>query len=100
MQNKELIIQLIQQDLKHHQLLLGLEQIGLHAEDTHHLKLLSIIAQLMQVPQGEIDDEWSVVYVNYMQEATRFKITATGETLLPLATACYGRLRNLLDNEE
>jgi hypothetical protein len=31
MQNKELVISLIQQDLKHHQLIIGLESISLNA---------------------------------------------------------------------
>jgi hypothetical protein len=31
MQNKELVISLIQQDLKHHQLIIGLENISLNA---------------------------------------------------------------------
>jgi hypothetical protein len=42
MKTKELVISLIQQDLKHTQLGAGLDNVGLEASDKHHLQILEI----------------------------------------------------------
>jgi len=55
MSQKELIISLIQQDLKHSQLILGLDELGMDASDKHSLEILDVVANLMQVPDGEIE---------------------------------------------
>lgn len=99
MNNKELIINLIQQDLKHNQLLSGLEKIGLGVE-LHYLRILEIVSKLMNVPDGEVDDLWSELYIKFMQEAIQFEITSNADTLKPLAVTCYGRLKSLLDDEK
>jgi hypothetical protein len=99
MNNKELIINLIQQDLKYNQLLSGLERVGLYAEDLH-LNLLDIISELMNVPEGKADDAWSDIYVSFMQQAVEFEFSANKETLKPLAIACYGRLQSLLEDND
>lgn len=52
MKNKDLIVSHIQQDLKHHQLVLGLDNIGLQAGEKHHLELLNVVYDLMEVPQS------------------------------------------------
>ena len=55
MSNKELIISLIQQDLKHSQLVLGLDELGMEASDKHCLDILDIVYNLMQVPSGTLN---------------------------------------------
>ena len=100
MNNKELIINLIQQDLKHSQLLSGLEKIGLDGTDLYYLEMSEIIAKLMKVPNGrKIGDLWGETYIAFLHEAIRYKVTSRGETLKPLAIACYGRLQTIIEGE-
>ena len=97
MNNKELIIHLIQQDLKYNQLLSGLERVGLYAEDLH-LNLLVIVSELMNVPKGKTDDAWAEIYVSFMLQAIDFEVSANKEKLKPLAIACYRELQTLLED--
>ena len=92
MSNKELIISLIQQDLKHSQLILGLDELGLEASDKHCLEILDIVANLMQVPDGEVEYDWGRVYTTFMAESKRVGVHHTSETMRPFAEACYDGL--------
>jgi hypothetical protein len=98
MKKEQLVIKLIQQDLKYNQLLLRLEEIGLEGRDTHYLKLLEIIFKLMSVPKV-VEDDWGDLYLSYMQQAIQYKITSKGKTLKPLAEVCYRQLKALIDNK-
>jgi hypothetical protein len=114
MQNKELVISLIQQDLKHHQLIIGLESISLNRPMRAHqdmkaldsilnirdiyLDLLDICCILMKVPKSaEID--WGMTYTNYMNKALRHRMEATSEGLKELAELCYRHLKSIVDLE-
>ncbi|MNK09782.1 hypothetical protein D3C87_277590 [compost metagenome] len=55
---KEKIISLIAEDMKHNQLLNGLESIGLSDNDRYVLSLDLFIAQLMGHDRGKIPDAW------------------------------------------
>jgi len=96
MSNKELIISLIQQDLKHSQLILGLDELGLEASERHCLQLLDIVAELMEVPTGSIEFEWGRVYITYMAECTGVEVEARSEALRPYAAVCYEELVEVL----
>lgn len=100
MKSKELIISLIQQDLKHTQLVAGLDKVGLEASDKHHLQILEVIAKIMQVPEGDVDDNWGRVYFNLVQEAKNFAISDTADSLRPYATLCYRQLKLFLEIEK
>ena len=100
MKANNLIVNLIQQDLKHHQLISGLEGIGLSGGDIHCLRILEIVADLMNVPKGKLKDRWSNVYLYHMEEAIHYDITSRGEELRPLAERCYKQLVLLLGGEE
>jgi len=93
MKTKELVISLIQQDLKHTQLIAGLDNLGLEASDKHHLQILEIAAKLMKVPEGDIDDNWGQVYNSLLQEAKHFQITQTHDSFRDYATLCYRQLK-------
>lgn len=93
MKTKELVISLIQQDLKHTQLVAGLDNVGLEASDKYHLQILEIIAKLMQVPEGDIDNNWGQVYYRLLQEAKYFQITHTHDSLRDYAILCYRQLK-------
>lgn len=51
MRTKELIIKLIQQDLKHSQLVYGMNKLGFDGNDKHHLQLFDLVYTLMKVPE-------------------------------------------------
>ena len=89
MSEKELIISLIQQDLKHCQLIVGLDQLGLEASDKHGLELLDIVADLMHVPAGNAEFDWGRIYVTYMSECAGVEIESTSASLRPFAESCY-----------
>ena len=99
MSNKELIIKLIQQDLKHCQLVVGLDQLGLEASDKHCLELLDIVADLMQVPEGSLEFDWGRVYVTYMAECDGVDIDCTADSMRPYAISCYDDLCEILNSE-
>jgi hypothetical protein len=97
MKQKTLHIKLIHQDLKHSQLVYGLEKIDLAGSDVHLLALLEIVAELMQVPPGKVDEDWGDLYTELMKGAIRFETTSKGEALQPYAKQCYAQLNALLD---
>ena len=96
MKSQTLIISLIHQDLKHNQLLHGLEQIGLDGSEVHFLGIMEIVAELMNVPPGKVNDDWGKMYIELMKEAINFEITSKGEALQPFANKCYEQLKTVL----
>ena len=98
--NKELIIKLIQEDLKHCQLVVGLDQLGLEASDNHCLELLDIVADLMQVPTGNLEFDWGRVYITYMSECTGLEVESTSASLRPYAEYCYNDLCEILHSAD
>ena len=95
--NKELVISLIQQDLKHCQLVSGLEGLGFDSGGIHSLEILEIVSKLMDVPKGRVSDEWGQVYHDFMEQAVHYKIVHRSESLRSLAESCYSKLFNLLE---
>lgn len=96
MTQKDLIIALLCQDLKHSQFLLGLDDLGLSASDKHSLELFDIIAKLMHVPEGEAESNWARVYLTYMSESREVAIEHTSAPMLPFAVECFEDLREVL----
>jgi hypothetical protein len=86
--NKNLIIQLLMQDMKHEQLIAALRKLGFES-NIHGLKILEIVAGLMGIAEEEISWEWSEGYVNFMSQVRKYKIKGSGKNLLPLARECY-----------
>jgi hypothetical protein len=80
------IIHLIQQDLKHAQMMEALKAAGFQCE-LHFLDLATPVAQLMGNVDGEASDQWAGVYVSFLEEAIRH------ENLAELAEECYLFLR-------
>lgn len=97
MENRNLIINLIQQDLKHNQLTQSLLHIGLDQAGEHDLDILSIVAKLMGVPEDNIGNRWIGIYVSFMCEAHKKELSARGENLISLAEKCYEFL--IIDSE-
>jgi len=99
MSNEDIIIGLIQMDMKHNQLVSGLEAIGLDDDGLFELGALEIISKLMEFPKGEIDDRLSTMYTGFLKEATKHKISYRSESLRPLAELAYRQIRALVDYE-
>lgn len=59
---KEIIIQLIAEDMLHNQLINGLNNIGLLVSDQHVLSLDRIVALTMGFSTNDIPDEWCSAY--------------------------------------
>lgn len=99
MKNKELLIDLIQQDLKHNQLIMGLDKIGLEGSEMHNLRILEMVSKLMKVPKA-LQEDWTNAYMLCMEESVNYQITNRGESLKPLAEVCYNRLKQLVKKSE
>lgn len=97
MNNRELVVQLIQQDLKHSQLTETLRHMGLDDGGLYALDLITIVAQLMDVPPHQMDD-FAEVYGTFLDEAPQYPTTYLGEALLPVAEECYLKLLGLNSN--
>lgn len=95
--NEQLIIDLIQQDLKHCQLVYGLERLGLQGSTMHQLEILEIIYRLMHIPKEKKSDYLVETYAAFMSMATDVEVTPSGESLRPLAKDCYHRLKYLIE---
>lgn len=59
---KEKIITLIAEDIKHNQLVNGLNSIGLTDNDQYTLNIVWIVAEMMGKPKGKVPDEWLDIY--------------------------------------
>jgi hypothetical protein len=94
--DKSQIIHLIQQDLKHSQLTENLRQLGLDDGGLYSLDLISLVAQLMQVPPKQMEN-FTEIYGSYLDKAAEYPVTYLGEHLLPAAEACY---RGLLGDKD
>ena len=91
MNNKNLIVLLIQQDLKHNQLVEALWKAGLNA-NIHALQISDIVASLMGMREEEISDQWTEIYFSFLDQAHCYKISEMAEDLKPLAEECYNTL--------
>lgn len=90
----ELIIELIRQDLKHNQLIVGLDRLNLDAGYCHYLGIMDLIHRLMEVSEKSTD-EFTSIYMNYMQRGMEFPVSRSGEELLGLARECFESLGKL-----
>lgn len=88
---KHLIIPILVQDMKHEQLMAGLKRLGFHS-DLHYLDLMGVVAELMRIPEAEMNWEWCDVYISFLKQAKQYEVTGDGKNLLPLAEACYAAL--------
>lgn len=59
---RDKIVALIAEDIKHNQLLNGLESIGLNDNDRYTLSLDLVIADMMGYPKGKVPDKWLDIY--------------------------------------
>ncbi|WP_226334505.1 hypothetical protein [Echinicola marina] len=79
-QKDELIIKLIHQDLKHNQLVQGLNNLDLDAGHRHHLGIMDLVKRLMEVPE-HLENDFLDTYMSYMGRCIDYPISSLGEEL-------------------
>lgn len=90
------ITELILQDMRHHRFLLGLERIGLTADD-HFLDIRSVVAALMGLDARRLHESWTDTYMGYLQLAAGYESDGSGENLRSLASLCYAQMQRITE---
>jgi len=88
--NKATIVQLLIKDMRYHQLVHGIGQLGFQNE-LNGSGIMSIVATLMQLT--DISTEWEQVYMHTLNLVLHYKISGDGADLKPLAEHAYQQLR-------
>lgn len=98
--NKEnLIIQLIEQDLKHNKLIKGLLELGLADGSFYDLDIFMMVHELMGIKNDELEDTFTDVYCRFMSEVNDIHILELDNKIPLMAHKCYGMLKSLVDIE-
>lgn len=87
-----LIKELILADLRHSQLIFGLEALQLAPMDYHFLNLYQLIASWMGYRSDEEMDSFMETYQCFMYKSTSYPVSQAGLELKPLAEDCYESL--------
>ncbi len=85
---EDLVIKLILQDLKHNQLIYGLDKLKMDAGYFHFLGILDLVQRLMDVPEERMD-EFGETYMDAMHRSLEFPISRSEEELRGLVVECY-----------
>lgn len=85
-------MQLLEQDLKHHQLTLGLQQLGLETE-VHELNIYKMVTEQMGITEAEgVPDYWMELYMELMAEVQKEPLSYKVNALRALAEKSYEQL--------
>lgn len=93
-----LIKELILADLRHSQLIFGLEALQLAPLDYHFLNLYQLIANWMGFRTDEEMDTFMEIYQSFMYKSTSYPISPNGLDLRPLVDQCYEVLHTSAQN--
>jgi hypothetical protein len=88
---KHIVIQILIQDMKRQQLIIGLNKLGFQS-NIHGSDLCAVVAELMGIHSEEISWEWFDCYMDFLGHAGDYQVTGDGKNLLPLAEICYVNL--------
>jgi hypothetical protein len=91
MTSKELIIMLLIQDMRYHQLVTGITHLGF-GNECHGSDVLLCIAALMDIKDGAVSDDWLEGYMDFLRQAAACSFSTDPLSLQPLAERCYGFL--------
>lgn len=89
MNKKEIIIELIVQDLRYNQYTAALRKLGIEIYG-FELDFVTIIMKLMGIQ--ECPDEWLDLYVSFLGRCEEIDTIPLGKNLYPLAEECYNVL--------
>ncbi|MFT6501051.1 MAG: hypothetical protein ACJASQ_001161 [Crocinitomicaceae bacterium] len=81
--------------MKHCQLIVGLDELGLEASNKH---CLEIVADLMRVPEGNVEFDWGRGYVTSMAECSGLDVEQTSGSMRPYTETCYADLVEVLSS--
>ncbi len=96
MNTKELIISIIQEDMRAKQYVFALRKLGI--EFVHfELDLMNAVSKLMQV---NMSDAWMELYVTELNKCEYLSIEPYGKNLEPLAEVCYHTLLNFESHDD
>lgn len=90
----DLLEELIRIDLKHFQLILGLQALDFDSGN-HYLPIFELVRKLLQLEESEQIEKALSCYSVFMQKAAEFPITPLGEELRGLAKECYAQLKGI-----
>jgi len=84
--NRDVIIKLIEQDIKHNQLLNGLNEIGLADNERYTLDIVWIVADMMGIEIVKLSERWLDLYhstmLNIPNKLTPKEVHSRAEILL------------------
>lgn len=99
MEHEQLIIQLIQQDLKHNKLTQSLLEIGLVDGGLYDLEILTIVSQLMGVQNDTLMDSFTAIYCSFLCDMGKVNASTLDKEIPAVANHCYGMLKALIEIE-
>jgi hypothetical protein len=99
MTEKELIISLIKDDLKHTKLISGMEELGLNC-DQYYLQLNEIFFSLIGFKSKEWEERAYEEYLEYSKKVLRIDVLKHPEKVIAMANTIYDKLmeeKNYMD---
>jgi hypothetical protein len=101
MDNKEVIIEVIKQDMRYNQYITALRRLGIEVYE-FELDFVTIVLKLLKLE--ECPDSWLELYVGFISRSEDYEISPSGTNLYQLAEECYCALKefdlnNLVLNE-
>ncbi len=96
MNTKEIIISIIQEEMRIRQYVFALRKLGIEFSD-FELDLMSVVSKLMQV---NMTDAWMELYVTELNKCEYLTIEPFGKNLKPLAEVCYHTLLNFENHDD
>jgi hypothetical protein len=97
MNNKDLIIQILRQDLRYNQLLLGLESLEIDLRDHYDITCNRIVSNLMGISDDSVPEQWWDLYTKLMEESINEPISKEGDAMLRMAEYCYAKLLSFVE---
>jgi hypothetical protein len=95
MNSKEIIIEVIKQDMRYNQYISALQNLGIEVYG-FELDFGGIVIKLMKLK--EYPDSWLDLYVTYVSRSSEYEIIPFGNNLYPLDEECYNALKEF-DND-
>ena len=90
---KEIIIEIVVQDMRFNQFIAALRKLGIKVYD-FDLDLMSIVADLMAIQSKDMTDSWMELYVSELSKCENIPIEPLGKNLCSLAEECYKSFKN------
>ena len=81
------------------ELLRLLKKGGMDVE-IHYSDIMTVVGQMMGLPEKGISDQFSGLYNSFMDECEKYEMNGTGSHLTTLANQCYFSLKSCIEIEE